>query len=331
MTHRGFLNNYSVDAYPVRSQAVIEAPPKDILEGLTSTPKRLSPKYFYDPVGSALFERITRLPEYYPTRTERKILAQIGQELMGRVRPEEVVELGSGYALKIRTLLGIHGAEDYLKRYVPFDVDDETVEMAAETIMKLFPFLEVHGVAGDFNQHLDKIPAPAGKRMVVFFGSTIGNLSPLERHEFLSAVRELLRPGDSFLLGVDLVKDRATLEAAYNDAEGVTAEFNRNMLRVVNRTVNANFVPEEFVHYSYFNEEESRIEMHLVAKSDQTVTLGAYDTAITVEAGEAIWTESSHKFTRDSATAMLSAAGFEIDQWYTDENEMFAVILATPT
>ena len=310
---------------------VVEAPSKEILEGLTSTPKRLSPKYFYDSVGSALFERITRLPEYYPTRTERKILANIGEELMGRVRPEEVVELGSGYALKIRTLLGIHGAEDYLKRYVPFDVDDETVEMAAETIVKLFPFLEVHGVAGDFNQHLDEIPAPTGKRMVVFFGSTIGNLSTQERHEFLMSVRTLLRPGDSFLLGVDLVKDRETLEAAYNDAEGVTAEFNRNMLRVVNRTVNADFVPEEFSHYSYFNEAESRIEMHLIAKSDQTVNLGAYDTEITVHAGEAIWTESSHKFTRDSATDMLSAAGLEIDQWYTDENEMFAVILATQT
>ncbi len=324
------MDNFTIDTYPGTSQVVVEAPPADILEGLTSTPKQLSPKYFYDSVGSALFERITRLPEYYPTRTERQILAEVGQGLMERVRPEEVVELGSGYALKIRTLLSIPDCKDYLERYVPFDVDDETVEMAAETIVKLFPFLDVHGIAGDFNQHLGEIPAAPGKRMVVFFGSTIGNLDLSERHVFLSKVRDLLGPDDYFLIGVDLTKDRATLEAAYNDTEGVTAEFNRNILRVINRKVKANFAPEDFDHFSYFNEAESRIEMHLIAKSDQTVKLGAYDTTITVHAGETIWTESSHKFTRESATEMLSFAGFDVDRWYTDENGMFAVILAKP-
>ena len=324
------MNNYTVATYPATSQAVIEAPPQDILEGLTSTPKRLSPKYFYDSVGSALFERITRLPEYYPTRTERKILAEIGQDLMDRVRPEEIVELGSGYALKIRTLLGMHRAPDYLKRYVPFDVDDETVEMAVETIVKLFPYLDVQGVAGDFNENLDRIPVSTGRRMSVFFGSTIGNFDPPERHEFLTKVHALLGTDDFFLLGVDLAKDRRTLETAYNDAEGVTAEFNRNMLRVVNHTVNADFDTDAFEHFAFFNEADSRIEMHLVAKSDQTVHLGAYDTTITTEPGQTIWTENSYKFTRDSASIMLSDAGFEIDQWHTDEDEMFAVILATP-
>jgi len=320
------LAEYNVDVHAVRT--LPEALPLDILEGLTSVPRKLSPKYFYDSVGSALFERITRVAEYYPARTERAILADVASELMDRVRPHEIVELGSGYAVKIRTLIEADGGE-YLARYVPFDVDEETVEIAAESLTERYPFLYVHGVVGDFNEHLDKIPAGAGRRLVTFFGSTIGNLEPPERQTFLTKARELLKPDDCLLLGVDLAKDTNVLNAAYNDTDGVTAEFNRNMLRVINRTVDGNFDAEAFQHHAFFNEAESRIEMHLIADTPQTVTLGAFGETIEIAKGDDIWTESSYKFTRESAIAALNDAGFHFDSWYTDENELFALILAS--
>ena len=315
-----------------RTQAHLDGRPladaaEDIRRGLTARPKKLSPRYFYDSRGSALFERITRLPEYYLTRSEIGLIRRIAGPVMERVRPQEIVELGSGLAAKIRTLLEA-GGTGRLDRYTAFDIAESAVGTAVDDIARAYPSVAARGVVGDFEEHLGLLPAPSGRRLVVFFGSTIGNLDPMPRHGFLVRVRRLLGPEDRFLLGVDLVKGREVLENAYNDAAGVTAEFNRNILRVVNRAVDADFDPGAFRHVAFYDEGESRIEMHLAAKSAQTVRLGAVGATISVEAGETIWTESSYKFTRDSTAEMLEAAGLTLEGWHTDG--LFALAMAAP-
>ena len=305
------------------SSAVYE----DVRRGLSGQPKSLPPKYFYDPTGSALFERITRLPEYYLTRTEQGIIDLVAEEVMNDVRPEELIELGSGVARKVRSLLDAAPA-DRLVRYVPVDYDQAVVELAVTTLAESYPSLELHGVVGDFERHLDRLPTRAGRRLMVFFGSTIGNLEPHARSVFLREVRRQLAPGDRFLLGVDLVKDSATLEAAYNDSFGVTREFNRNILRVVNREVGADFRPEAFEHRALYNREAGRIEMHLAPVAPQTVSLKALLMDIRVLPDETIWTESSYKFTKESATAMLEDGGLRLERWYTDSGGLFAMALA---
>ena len=303
---------------------------EDVLRGLTSEPKSLPPKYFYDARGSALFERITRLPEYYLTRVEQGLIEAHAKEIMARVSPREVIELGPGSMTKIRPLFNAQSAPDTLCRYIPFDVDEQMVRSAAKTLVKSYPSLYVHGVVGDFEQHLGHVPAPIGRRLVVFFGSTIGNLDPPARRDFLVQVRRLLVSEDRLLLGVDLVKASAILEAAYNDPGGVTVEFNRNILRVVNRAVHANFEPGSFQHYAYYNRQASRIEMHLVPTSAQTVRLKDLALSIRISPEESIWTESSYKFTRESTRAMLEEAGMRIERWYADTDDLFALVLVGP-
>jgi len=300
----------------------------DALRGLTTFPKSLPPKYFYDAVGSALFERITGLPEYYLTRTEEEILAARARELMREVDPRDIVELGAGSGTKVRRLLDArHDARAPL-RYVPVDVDAETMAAAARRLLRDYAALHVHGVVGDFERHLVHVPPAQGRRLVVFLGSTVGNLDPPARHELFIQVRGLLRPGDRVLLGMDLVKERGVIEAAYNDVAGVTREFNRNVLRVVNRGLDGDFRPEAFRHHAFFNEDASRIEMHLVPPARQTVHLRAIGLTVEVSPHESIWTESSYKFTRASAGAMLAAAGLAPLAWYTDAGERFALALA---
>ena len=300
---------------------------EDVRRGLSGHPKSLPPKYFYDPRGSELFERITRRPEYYLTSAEQRIIDLVAEEVMNDVRPEELIELGSGFARKVRSLLDA-GSADRLVRYVPVDYDAAVVELAVTTLAETYPSLELHGVVGDFERHLDRLPTRAGRRLVVFFGSTIGNLEPDARSAFLREISREMAPGDRFLLGVDLVKDSATLEAAYNDSYGVTREFNRNILRVVNREVGGNFRPEEFEHRAFYNREASRIEMHLAPVAPQTVFLKALAMGIRVLPDETIWTESSHKFTKESATAMLEDGGLRLERWYTDDGGLFAMALA---
>ncbi|HTU00836.1 MAG TPA: L-histidine N(alpha)-methyltransferase, partial [Candidatus Sulfotelmatobacter sp.] len=210
---------------------------EDVRRGLTHTPKSLPPKYFYDARGSALFERITRLPEYYLTRTEHALLQSMAPGLIRHLRPREIVEIGSGASIKMRHLLDACDGEAV--RYLPVDVDEHTVERAADELLRAYPVLQVHGIIGDFERHLGRIPPAQGRRLVVFLGSTLGNLDPPARGAVLAEVRRLLAAGDQFLLGVDLVKDTATLEAAYDDRQGVTAEFNRNILHVINRMLQA--------------------------------------------------------------------------------------------
>ena len=301
---------------------------EDVRRGLTGHPKSLQPKYFYDPAGSALFERITQLPEYYLTRVEQALIDSLSEELMDEVQPQEVVELGPGPTTKIRSLLKARSTVDRLVRYVPFDFSQRIVQVAVSAAEKSYPFLQTYGVVGDFEKHLACLPAPVGRRLMVFFGSTIGNLDPPARRDFLARVQSQLGSGGRLLLGVDLVKDAAVLEAAYNDSDGVTVEFNRNILRVLNRAVDSDFRPDAFQHHAFYNQESSRIEMHLAPVVSQTVNLRDLALSIGVSADETIWTESSYKFTRESITAMLEESGLALERWWSDRDRYFALVLA---
>ena len=285
----------------------------DVRRGLTASPKTLPSKYFYDAIGSKLFEDITRVPEYYLTRTESALLGALAPGLMLELAPVDIVELGAGSSAKTRRLLDARNGLRDPVRYVPIDVDEQTVQAGAARLIADYPFLDVHAVVGDFERHMEHVPLPTGRRLVLFLGSTIGNLDPPARRRLLAQVRSLLRaPEDRFILGLDLVKDVALLEAAYNDASGVTREFNRNILNVVNRGVDADFQPGAFRHVAFYNEAAARIEMHLVPGSVQDVRLRRLGLEIRVSPDESIWTESCYKFTRASAQAMLEGAGLQI-------------------
>lgn len=296
----------------------------DVRRGLRHRPKSLPPKYFYDAAGSALFERITRLPEYYLTRAEHALLDAHARSILREARPAEIVELGAGSPAKFCRLLAATNGTP-VRRYVPIDVDGGTLEDSARALLREHPDLDVHAVVGDFERHLDRLPPPTGRRLIAFLGSTIGNLDPAACQRLLGALRGVLGAGDRLLVGLDLVKNLAALEAAYDDAAGVTAEFNRNILRVVNRELRADFRPEAFRHVARWNDAASRVEMHLAADHRQTATVRDLDMAVSVEPGETIWTESCHKFTRVGAEAMLSAAGLALVSWHTDGTYALAV------
>jgi len=300
---------------------------RDVRQGLTARPRWLPPKYFYDAAGAALFDRITALPEYYLTRAEEAILAEVAGTIVGRVEPREIVELGPGACHKVRRLLdGVdHGGA---MRYVPFDVAGAALTGALATLARDYPAVDIRAVVGDFEHDLDRLPPPAGRRLVLFLGSTIGNFDPPACRQLLGGLGRILGPGGRLLLGVDLVKDRGVLEAAYNDAAGVTAAFNRNILNVVNRGLDGDFLPEAFRHHAFYNDAASRIEMHLVAAAPQRVCLQRLGLALDFEAGESIWTESSYKYTRASVAAMLRAAALTTEDWFTDRDERFALVLA---
>ena len=299
---------------------------EDVRRGLTSSPKYLLPKYFYDDAGSGLFERITETPEYYPTRAEAALLSSVADGLMRTLRPRDLVELGSGSSTKTRRLLDAPTAPSHVRRYIPLDVSEDAVQDAAGCLLKRYPFLTIHAVIADFDRHLSLVPRPDGRRLVLFLGSTIGNLEPAERRRFLSSLRDLLGPEGRLLVGLDLVKERDALHAAYNDAQGLTAAFNRNILAVVNAGLNADFDPQAFDHYAYFNEAASRIEMHLVARRTHRIHIAALELTIELAAGETIWTENSYKFTAESAAAMLSEGGLTLDQWHA--SDLFGLAVA---
>jgi L-histidine N-alpha-methyltransferase len=247
---------------------------------------------------------------------------------MREVAPRDLIELGAGSALKTRRLLDARS--DQPVRYIPIDVDESMIQAAANRLLADYPLLSVEAIVGDFEHHLHDVPAPLGPRLVLFLGSTIGNLDPLPRRELLSRVRALLAPGDRFLVGFDLVKDVALLEAAYDDASGVTREFNRNILAVVNRELDADFQPEAFAHVAFYNEAASRVEMHLVPDAPQLIHVRGLDLTVRIAAGEGIWTESCYKFTRDSVAAILEEAGLRLAAWHVDSGQYFALALVAP-
>nr|WP_196789989.1 L-histidine N(alpha)-methyltransferase [Streptomyces caniscabiei] len=296
----------------------------DVLEGLTRTPKTLPPKWFYDARGSELFEKITELPEYYPTRAEREILVGRAGEIAAASGARTLVELGSGSSDKTRHLLD---AMPGLHTYVPVDVSESALRQAGEALVAERPGLNVHALIADFTAGLE-LPETPGPRLVAFLGGTIGNLVPAERAAFLTAVRALLAPGDALLLGTDLVKDEGVLVAAYDDAAGVTAEFNKNVLAVVDRELGADFDTDAFDHVALWNAECEWIEMRLRSRTAQTVKIPALDLAVDFEAGEELRTEVSAKFRREGVRAELGSVGLELTHWWTDEQGRFALSLS---
>jgi dimethylhistidine N-methyltransferase len=310
-----------------RPERYLDALRTDVRAGLSASPKTLPPKYFYDARGSELFEEITRLPEYYPTRAETSILAQNAAEIAELSRCESLVELGSGTSAKTRLLL--HALLDCgtLREFVPFDVDPAVLTDASAALTTEYPGLRISPFVGDFERDLGAIPAD-GRRTIAFLGSTIGNLEPSDRTDFLAGVSSALRPGDTFLLGTDLVKDVTRLRLAYDDAAGVTAEFNRNVLRVLNRELGADFAVEEFRHVAVWDAANEWIEMRLRSTREQHVTIP--DLALTVDfaAGEEVRTEISAKFRRDGVEAELAAAGLKTLRFWTDDEGDFGLTLA---
>ena len=303
----------------------------DVRAGLTATPKALPPKYFYDAAGSELFVRITQLEEYYQTRTETAILERVADAIVADIAPVELVELGSGASRKTRVLLeAMHrsGAAER-PRYVPFDVSEDAIVGAAEALTGDYAWLDVHGIVGDFDHHLTDVPR-TGRRLVAFLGSTIGNLDPDEQVALLTQVRAMLEGVDGFVLGVDLVKDATTLVRAYDDAEGVTAAFNRNVLHNVNATLGADFEPDDFDHVARWNDAESRIEMWLRARRDMQVRVKDLDLDVELVEGEEVHTEISSKFTEPTITDRLATAGLRVVRFDTDPRGWFRVVTAVP-
>jgi L-histidine Nalpha-methyltransferase len=299
----------------------------DAREGLTSSRKRLPAKWFYDERGSQLFDDITRLPEYYLTRSERQILLERSPDLAGQTAADTIVELGCGMSEKTRILLDAFRDAGCLRRFVPFDVDPETLSLAASRLLEIYPDIEVRGIVGDFERHLDTIGQP-GQTMVTFLGSTIGNLDGLQRAAFLDQLASSLKPGDFFLVGVDLVKDAAVIDAAYNDSAGITADFNLNILSVLNRRLDGDFDLGRFTHVARYDEEDERIEMWLRSTCDQRVRLAAVDLEITFAEGELLHTEISCKFRKEGLEQELSEAGLEPRRWWTDPGNNFALSLS---
>ncbi|WP_280494570.1 L-histidine N(alpha)-methyltransferase [Nocardia farcinica] len=300
----------------------------DAERGLTAQPKSLPPKWFYDARGSELFERITELPEYYPTRTERALLERVVGEIARLAQAEILVELGAGSAAKTRLLLHALTGAGPLRTYVPQDVSSAALRAAAAEVAADFPGLAVHGVVSDFTDTLHNLPR-GGRRMIAFLGGTIGNLVPAERAEFLTGIHDVLEPGERLLLGAGLVIDPAVLVPAYDDAAGVTAEFNRNVLHVLNHRLRADFVPEDFAHVALWDAEHEWIEMRLAATRDMTVTVADLGLTVSFARGEQMRTEISAKFRVPGLSAELAAAGLRAEQVWTDPDERFALVLAT--
>jgi L-histidine N-alpha-methyltransferase len=303
----------------------------DVLDGLTKPFKELPPKHFYNARGSELFEQITEQPEYYPTRTELAILRDSAAEIVALTGAGELVELGAGASDKARVLLDAMRDASTLRRYIPLDVSRSVVEDAARTLIEDYEDLQVHGVVGDFERHLEHVPDAAGvPRLVALLGGTIGNFPPGTRRNVLGKIATLLGPGDRFLLGTDLVKDPHVIEAAYNDAAGITAEFNRNLLYVLNRELDGDFQPESFQHVAFYDRRNEWVEMRLRATRASSVYIADLDLRVEFAAGEELRTEISAKFTRAHVEADLEASGLELERWFTDDEELFAVTMARP-
>jgi L-histidine N-alpha-methyltransferase len=300
---------------------------EEILHGLTRTPKRLPSKYFYDDAGSALFEQITNLPEYYLTRAEQSLLEDRAADIARVTQPKEIVELGAGSAKKTRLLIDAGLSTGSLQRYTPLEVAQDMAERTARNLGRHYPQLEIHAVVGDFERHFARLP-DGHRRLVAFLGSTIGNFADYAAVDLLTQISLALDGDDWFLLGTDLIKDTGQIEAAYNDSQGVTAEFNRNILNVINDQLGGSFNPRGFEHVAYFNEKKSRIETYLRSVRDQSVQVGLIDLEVEFAEGEMMRTEVSCKYSRESVEDLLRQAGLELKHWFVDPEETFALSLS---
>ncbi|HEX5955885.1 MAG TPA: L-histidine N(alpha)-methyltransferase [Solirubrobacterales bacterium] len=300
---------------------------EDVREGLSCPFKELPPKYFYDARGSKLFEQITELPEYYPTRAERSILESGAADIVAAAGPTTLIELGSGAAAKTRYLLDAMRDAGSLETYVPVDISEEITRRVAEELVSEYDGLRVHGVVCDYETHLERVPREEGG-LIAFLGGTIGNFRPGPRRSFLARIATLMYPGDRFLLGTDLVKDPGVLEAAYNDSQGITAEFNKNVLRVLNRELNAGFEPEAFEHVAFWDADNEWIDIRLRSLVEQFIDIRDLDMQVHFARNEEMRTEISTKFTRERLEASYADAGLELVEWWTDPEGLFALSLA---
>ena len=314
----------------IDSRALAEALRADARTGLTASPKHLPPKWFYDARGSELFEEITRLPEYYPTRAERAALHRYAGRIAEITEAKTLIELGSGSSEKTRLLLDALSGRGTLGTFVPLDVSESALAEAVATLATDYPGLDVQGVVGDFTEHLPHLPN-GSSRLIAFLGGTIGNLLPAQRATFYAELRAALEPGEWFLLGADLVKDPAVLVPAYDDAAGVTAEFNRNVLHVLNRELGADFEPDAYEHVALWDAENEWIEMRLRASKPMRVSVPELDLTVEFDAGEEMLTEVSAKFRREGIETELADAGFAVRRWWTDPEGRFSITLAEAT
>jgi L-histidine Nalpha-methyltransferase len=301
---------------------------KDVLEGMSRKQKALPSKYFYDARGSQLFEKICDLPEYYPTRTEISILRFSAQSIMSFFEHSDgdLVEIGCGSDLKIRQLFERSDPALLNRvRYVPMDISAECLLQSARRLLSDYSGLRVHGLIADFTRHLDRLPQK--RKMIVFFGGTFGNFRTEESIDLLARLAGEMRPEDRLLIGLDMVKEKTILEAAYNDAQGVTAAFNLNILSHINRRLNADFDLAAFEHHAFWNARSERIEMHLRAKKDIVVHVPCVDEAFSLATGETIHTEISQKFSRSSAQERFRKAGLHTDAWHTDPEGWFSLVV----
>ncbi len=301
---------------------------EDVRSGLLSRPRCLPSKYFYDDLGAELFEKICDTEEYYPTRTEEELLLKYSKDIIEETLPDHIIELGSGSSRKTRRLFDACEESTHICGYAPFDVCEPALNQAAAELNAEYNWLEVTPLVGDYHAGLGNLPSPSGTGMVVFLGSTIGNFTPAEAEDFIEEIRGCMRPGDYFLLGADRIKDSGVLHAAYNDSSGVTAEFNLNVLRVLNRELDADFDLDSFSHQAIFNAGLKRIEMYLISKADQQIEFGKINETIFLRSGEKILTELSHKFHYAELEAMLMDKGFDIIRHFEPANRYFSLVLS---
>tara|TARA_R110000782_G_scaffold147196_4_gene239981 strand:+ start:1702 stop:2697 length:996 start_codon:yes stop_codon:yes gene_type:complete len=301
----------------------------DVRASLLQHPRSLSPKYFYDERGSELFDQICSTPEYYPTRTENHLLSRHALDIINKTTPDQILELGSGYAVKTRRLFDACQKTAQNCTYAPLDVCEEVLIEAAQKLSEEYDWLGLSPLLGDYHGGLGNLPAAQGSHLFVFLGSTIGNFERADALDFIKEVYKTMRSGDHLLIGVDRVKENHVLHAAYNDAQGITAEFNLNVLHVLNRELNANFNTEEFTHSATFNTDKERIEMRLISNTDQHVHIDELGESIQFDRGDEILTEISQKYTYTGIEEMLKQANFTITEHYQDENAYFSLVLAS--
>ena len=321
---------YPIHCLSIRPTRAVSSLGEDVVEGLLQAPRSLPPKYFYDEHGSHLFDRICDVPEYYPTRTEAALLRDSAAGIIAAARPARIVELGSGTSRKTRHLLDACVTHDRQPDYAPFDVCDEVLVASGTALRAEYPWLDVVPLVGDYTAGLGNVPRTTAPHLVVFLGGTIGNFTPAAASDFLHELRAFMAPGDHLLIGADRVKEPDVLHAAYNDDAGVTAAFNRNVLRVLNRELGAEFDLDAFEHYAHFNPRASQIEMHLIAMRDQRVRVRELERTIDFREGDTILTEISRKFTRAQLEEMLRAAGFAVVEHYEAPAPKFSLVLARP-
>jgi L-histidine N-alpha-methyltransferase len=328
-------NRYRAETAAVRTRSYLDAKPRsdigeDARRGLTSTPKYIPCKYFYDAYGSKLFEDICRLPEYYLTDVEMSILRDIAPRVMEASAHSDLVELGSGGDRKIRIMLDAAGEGNRATmRYIPVDISEAAIAEAARGLLRSYPELEVLGIVADLTRQLDVLPDGRPK-LLCFLGSTIGNFGERDGVALLRGISGIIQPGDRLLVGFDMIKPREVIEAAYNDSQDITAEFNRNVLRVLNSELDADFDPDSFDHLAFFNEEQQRVEMHLQARRDHSVRLDSIGVEASFRRGETIHTESSRKYTQSGIEKMARRAGMSIRNWHTDDRRWFSVLELVP-